>query len=624
MFLEKAIFINRAPFEHIELNFKDKGINVLSAINGKGKTTILSHIVDAWHEMARDNYVESYVGKENKYYRVSTSIYNIDSNKYSLVYLRFNNNSVFNDYIEIRGNITEFDYNNIIKLYNKIEYSSFNAILQENGNIKFISQNLNKTSVRQIFNKNILTYFPAYRHEKPGYLTKHYEVKLDYSKDLNFSDELKNPIEVITGLPQIANWMMDVILDIQLYPKVNSYRYLIDQINHILSLTINSKYNNNLRIGIGDRGAGSKRIQIMDAINNQSIYPSIFNLSSGESSVLALFIEILRQGDNIDKMSPSTLDGIVLIDEVDKHLHIKLQKEVLPKLFNLFPNIQFIVSSHSPFMNIGLAEEAQGRTQIIDLDNQGIVCEPKNNEMYKEVYNMMIDENNRFAEKFRKLEVKIQEGTKPLVITEGKTDIKHILKAKEVLGIEDIDFDDFEINEDWGDSKLKTLLISLSKVSQSRKIIGIFDRDVEDYLKFVEDNTNQYKDLGNNVFAFAIPLVNKELYGGKISIEHYYKKENLLKEDSNNRRLFLGEEFNKSGKSLDGQYNTKVSCIKNKVEINGIIDEKVFLISDIEEKSSIALSKNSFADLVQGDCSYNSDFDFSNFKLIFDKIKAII
>lgn len=51
--LEKAIFINRAPFEHLELYFRDKGVNVLSAINGKGKTTILSHIADAFYELAK-------------------------------------------------------------------------------------------------------------------------------------------------------------------------------------------------------------------------------------------------------------------------------------------------------------------------------------------------------------------------------------------------------------------------------------------------------------------------------------------------------------------------------------------------------------------------------------------
>lgn len=42
--------------------------------------------------------------------------------------------------------------------------------------------------------------------------------------------------------------------------------------------------------------------------------------------------------------------GIVMIDEVETHLHLQLQKTVLPMLTTLFPNIQFIVSTHSPFV----------------------------------------------------------------------------------------------------------------------------------------------------------------------------------------------------------------------------------------------------------------------------------
>ncbi len=88
-YIEKAIFINRAPFEHLELNFNKNSINVLSAINGKGKTTILSHIADAFYEMARNNFSGSFAGKETKYYRFSSPLFNIDTSKYSIVYFRF-------------------------------------------------------------------------------------------------------------------------------------------------------------------------------------------------------------------------------------------------------------------------------------------------------------------------------------------------------------------------------------------------------------------------------------------------------------------------------------------------------------------------------------------------------
>lgn len=48
-------------------------------------------------------------------------------------------------------------------------------------------------------------------------------------------------------------------------------------------------------------------------------------------------------------------EGIVMIDEVETHLHLEMQKTALPLLTTLFPNIQFIVTTHSPFVVGSLA-----------------------------------------------------------------------------------------------------------------------------------------------------------------------------------------------------------------------------------------------------------------------------
>ncbi len=50
------------------------------------------------------------------------------------------------------------------------------------------------------------------------------------------------------------------------------------------------------------------------------------------------------------KLSSYDTEGIVLIDELETHLHIGLQKTILPFLTGFFPNIQFIVSTHSPYI----------------------------------------------------------------------------------------------------------------------------------------------------------------------------------------------------------------------------------------------------------------------------------
>ena len=57
-------------------------------------------------------------------------------------------------------------------------------------------------------------------------------------------------------------------------------------------------------------------------------------------------------------------EGIVLIDEVETHLHLSMQKEIMPILTTVFPNIQFIVSTHSPFVLSSV-----GNAEAIDLEN---------------------------------------------------------------------------------------------------------------------------------------------------------------------------------------------------------------------------------------------------------------
>lgn len=178
--LIKAIFINRAPFEHLELDFKERGINVLSAINGNGKTTILSHITDAFYELAKDVFHNEFEGRENKYYRVSSSLYNLNPANPSYVYLRFEYNGEYIDYVDIRNKCTEEQYNSVIIWDSKIEFAKIRNTLSESNNIKYWSLNDEK-KIKDIFSNSVLTYFPSYRYETPSYLNEPYNIKLDYA-----------------------------------------------------------------------------------------------------------------------------------------------------------------------------------------------------------------------------------------------------------------------------------------------------------------------------------------------------------------------------------------------------------------------------------------------------------
>ncbi|GBO52091.1 hypothetical protein APA_4396 [Pseudanabaena sp. lw0831] len=608
IYLEKAIFVNRAPFDKLELDFNQNEIAVITAVNGRGKTTLISHIVDTFYEMAKPYFPEEFKGKENKYYRISKPIFNVNQTEPSFVYLRFKFLEENIDYIDIRNNFTEQQYNEAITIENKIPFEQFRTNLNEADNIKLVSPNLEGRKSKILFSANILTYFPSYRFELSGYLNDPYKVKLEFSKENIFAGYLRNPIEVISGLPQLANWLLDIALDLQ-YTNTGVIT-LMSNLNTIITQTLISKNYGELSFGVGTRSYGATRIQITDRQSSESIYPSIFNLSSGESSILCLFGEILRQADNNNNnIKLEEITGIVLIDEVDKHLHIKLQKEVLPYLFSAFPNVQFIVSSHSPFLSMGLAEVVQERTKIIDLDNLGISTDPTSNELYNEVYNMMIGENDRFKEIYQTLEAKIKESNKPLIITEGKTDIQHIKKAKERLGISCIDVDYF--NAECA-SKLKAMLDQLSKIHQSRKIIGVFDRDERDVISDIEKGNQPFKKYGNNVYAFCIPAPNKREHYTNISIEFYYSDKNL-KTEHDGKCLYFDNELN---------FDSKRKPISVNHEAEDEADKKI-CCKDIGELGWIH-SKAKFADLVETDEDFISQFDFDNFNLIFEKIKSII
>lgn len=72
-------------------------------------------------------------------------------------------------------------------------------------------------------------------------------------------------------------------------------------------------------------------------------------LADGYASIFDFISEIiLRMSNKTDDVF--NLEGIVLIDEPETHLHIDMQKQVLPMLAEFFPNVQFIVATHSPFV----------------------------------------------------------------------------------------------------------------------------------------------------------------------------------------------------------------------------------------------------------------------------------
>lgn len=92
-------------------------------------------------------------------------------------------------------------------------------------------------------------------------------------------------------------------------------------------------------------------------------------LSDGYSSLLAILTELILRME-AQKIKVYDMQGVVLIDEIETHLHVELQKRVLPFLVRFFPNIQFIVTTHSPFVLSSLSNAV-----ICDLEKRFVTTD---------------------------------------------------------------------------------------------------------------------------------------------------------------------------------------------------------------------------------------------------------
>jgi predicted ATP-binding protein involved in virulence len=144
---------------------------------------------------------------------------------------------------------------------------------------------------------------------------------------------------------------------------------------------------------------------------------SIASLSDGEKGIITLFGDIARRiaMANPESKEPLSGDGIILIDEIDLHLHPSWQRMIVPKLAATFPNCQFIVTTHSPQV---LGEL---KAEDIRLLNNGEVFTPEqslgltSNDILEEVMDAQngstsIIRNEKIASEIQELALLVDEG----------------------------------------------------------------------------------------------------------------------------------------------------------------------------------------------------------------------
>ena len=112
------------------------------------------------------------------------------------------------------------------------------------------------------------------------------------------------------------------------------------------------------------RQVGEERPQLCIDRNGTTI--PVRQLSDGERGSLALVLDLTRRlaQANPNFADPaSEAEAVVLIDELDLHLHPKWQRQIVHNLTEAFPRCQFIATTHSPFVI-----QALQHGELINLD----------------------------------------------------------------------------------------------------------------------------------------------------------------------------------------------------------------------------------------------------------------
>ena len=113
----------------------------------------------------------------------------------------------------------------------------------------------------------------------------------------------------------------------------------------------------------------------------------LHEMSDGYKAFLEILMELLMRMESGSGDVDYNQSAIVLIDEIETHLHVELQKRALPFLTQMFPCVQFIVATHSPFIITSLANAV-----VYDLEKHEILDNPSYYS-YESVVESFLDAN---------------------------------------------------------------------------------------------------------------------------------------------------------------------------------------------------------------------------------------
>lgn len=380
IFLNKIIFFNYKKLRDCEIFFDEK-INVIIGENGVGKTSVLNGVIKNLSWML-NNILKD---KNNGMHLVDDEISNVifDKNKQtSIVKCMF----YYGEYTKIKGELVKHKVGFSSKRQSKVsEYKKIGEIWREFHGFSNI-------------NLPIFCFYSVKRfNDKVGKLEAKAEInKLDAYKGAldgnikfeSFSKWLLQCLKIISndGIDQGYKERLNqlVLAKRSLVPETDVYK-LLEKEEKRLRFFIESQKNNTyiykqlkLINGLVEKiFPDFNDFKLLQTSGVDEILLTYYNrdpinleqLSDGERVFFGLIMDIAYRliSLNPNRENPFEGSGIVVIDEIELHLHPKWQQNSVLILRESFPNIQFIITTHSPQVLSTVDKKS-----IIYLTNDGV------------------------------------------------------------------------------------------------------------------------------------------------------------------------------------------------------------------------------------------------------------
>ena len=322
---------NYKGFEKCNIDFHDK-LNVIIGSNASGKTSILTAIVKTIYNITGKFATPNRLVETLK---LTSGDINYAAN-YCNIFSVFNDFSGFENPI-MSSVITNLGGNNKIT----------------SGNVKVFVKWFENNCRQSTFTIPIIKFYPANRgavgyienNKHKDYLISQLETWSNiYQDSLSYSRFFTWFLEHETQelLLQRDSGKFDIKS-----PALQGIRKALE-----IAFKMMDYPNFEIKTKQRQRQSNTKLIPTLVLENKNGVIEYIDNKSDGEKAIITLIADIAynlsvaKSFLNDDDFLGSK--GIVLIDEIETHLHPKWQREIIPMLTTIFPNIQFFITTHSP------------------------------------------------------------------------------------------------------------------------------------------------------------------------------------------------------------------------------------------------------------------------------------